>query len=214
MATPTQTSASGLLVVEGQNDQNAILHLCRQGQPGLAERFTIHDAKGFQGVINSIRGFINQDGITAVGFIVDADDDPQARWRQVLNRIADADNRIALPASLDSNGAIIPENADADIPRIGVWIMPDNLSGGELEDFVSRMVPADDPVWPRAQDYIVQIPQPRKFNDDKITKAKVHAWLSTRKFPGLIGLAIREGDLNTAGRLAQTFLAWLSRLFT
>ena len=47
----------------------------------------------------------------------------------------------------------------------------------------------------------------------KTDKSQVHAWLAARKHPGLMGLAVREGDLATDGELCQRFLAWLDRLF-
>lgn len=213
MTTVNPISASGLMVVEGRTDQHFLSHLCRRAAPDLAARIEYHDARGFQGVLDTITGFVNEDTLTTVGFIVDADDDPQEHWQQVLNRIADANGEIDLPTSLDTNGTIIPENPDIGNPRIGVWVMPDNVSNGELEDFVVQMVPVNDSVWPRAQGYINGIPQPRKFDDDKTTKAEVHAWLATRKFPGLAGLAVREGDLDANAPISQSFLAWLTRLF-
>lgn len=200
-----------LLVVEGTSDQHAVLHLCRSARPGLERAFEFHDAKSFQGVLNTVIGYVNEEAMIAVGFVVDADDEPEDHWLQVVNEIAKANNSIRPPSSPDSNGTIIP--GDVGSPRIGIWVMPDNKSTGELEDFAALMIPSGDPVWPLAQNYINGIPQPRKFDNDKIAKAEVHAWLAARKYPGLMGLAIREGDLDTSGHLAQTFLAWLTRLF-
>ena len=200
-----------LLVVEGTSDQHAVLHLCRSARPGLERAFEFHDAKSFQGVLNTVIGYVNEGAMIAVGFVVDADDEPEEHWLQVVNEIAKANNSIRLPSSPDPNGTIIPGEVGS--PRIGIWVMPDNKSTGELEDFATLMIPSGDPVWPLAQNYINGIPQPRKFDNDKIAKAEVHAWLAARKYPGLVGLAIREGDLDTSGQLAQTFLAWLARLF-
>ena len=62
----------------------------------------------------------------------------------------------------DRDGTIILETED--LPRVGVWLMPDNESAGELEDFVARMIPGDDPVWPLSESYIEGIPLvDRKF---------------------------------------------------
>ena len=213
MTTVRPLSVPGLLVVEGQTDQNAIFHLCRQANPGLEEVFNIHDAKSFQGLLNTIRGFVNQEGIPSIGFIVDADDEPIEHWRLVLDRIANANGEIILPASPDPDGTIITANPNTGSPRIGIWVMPDNSTTGELEDFVAQMIPLADPVWPLAQSYIDGIPRPRRFDDDKVPKAEVHAWLAARRFPGLVGLAIREGDLSVNNPLSQRFLTWLSRLF-
>ncbi len=214
MTSANTNSTTRLLVVEGANDAHTVLHLCKQAKPGLEETFCIRDAKGFQGVLETIRGRVNQQDVTAVGFVVDADDNPQEHWKQVRDRIADANREIALPEFCAVKGAIIPEGPDGSSPRIGVWLMPDNSSPGELEDFVARMIPEGDSLWPLSEDYINNIPMPdRKFADAKIVKSQVHAWLAASKYPGLIGLAIREGDLTVNGALARRFLAWLTRLF-
>ena len=213
MTTTGVTTPTHLLVVEGRSDEHAVLHLCMAAQPGFEKAFDRHDAKSFEGVLRIVRGYVNQQGMIAVGFVVDADSTPEEHWRQVINSIAAANSFIQLPINPDPNGTIIPGDPSIGSPRIGIWVMPDNASDGELEDFVERMIPVGDLVWPRAQSYISGIPTPRKFDHSKITKAEVHAWLAARKFPGLIGVAIREGDLDTSGQLAQTFLRWLSRLF-
>ena len=203
-----------LLVVEGTSDQHTVFHLCRTHRPGFEAVFAFHDAKGFQGVLNAVIGFVNQENMAAVGFVVDADAEPDAHWRQVIEEIAAANNEIRLPQSPDPDGTIIPEDPAIGSPRIGIWVMPDNASTGELEDFVRQMIPDNDQVWPRAQDYINDIPSDaRRFDDESISKNEVHAWLAARRRPGLIGLAVRYGDLNVDADLAKAFLRWLSRLF-
>jgi hypothetical protein len=133
----------------------------------------------------------------------------------VIERIALAYPDLQLPVMPAPGGTIIPANPAIGSPRIGIWVMPDNQTAGELEDFVVPMIPEGDPVWPLSQAYIASIPlASRKFEANKITKSEVHAWLAARRFPGLMGLAPREGDLKTDGPLCQQFLAWLTRLFS
>ena len=207
-------SSTGLLVVEGLNDQHLVLHLCRQADPELGNRFDFHNAQGRTGVINSVRNFVNQPGFTGVGFVLDGDETPQEHWRQVIERIAVAYPDMQLPVTPTPSGTIIPADPAIGSPRIGIWVMPDNQTAGELEDFVVPMIPEGDPVWPRSQDYIAGIPlASRKFEANKISKSEVHAWLAARRFPGLMGIAVREGDLEINGPLCQRFLAWLTRLF-
>ena len=92
--------------------------------------------------------------------------------------------------------------------------MPDNESRGELEDFVSQMIPNDDYVWPLSQNYIDSIPTAyRKFTPNKTQRAKVHAWLAARENPRLMGEAIRTRDLEVGGELCEKFVAWLRELF-
>ena len=92
--------------------------------------------------------------------------------------------------------------------------MPDNVSAGELEDFIQRLVPDDDAVWPRAQQYVDDIPvAARKFAPGKTLRAQIHAWLATRAEPRKMGAAIGVGDLNATDPLATQFVDWLQRLF-
>ena len=214
MTTTGPISSPGWLVVEGQNDLHLVTHLCMRSDPGLRSAFSFDDAQGVNNVLDRVRGYINRSDVSAVGFIVDADTNPINRWREVADRIIAANNDIQIPHVPDSDGTIIPEDPGIGSPRIGIWVMPDNSAPGELEDFVAQMIPGGDPVWPLSQDYIDGIPpDARKFDDDSIAKNQVHAWLAARRFPGLVGLAIREGDLNVNNPLSQRFLNWLTRLF-
>ena len=214
MTTPGMGPFIHLLVVEGTSDQHAVFHLCRTASPGLESTFTRLEASGFQGVLGTVSGYVNEEGMIAVGFVVDADDTPDEHWRQVINKIAEANSDIQLPTAPDPGGTIIPENPTIGSPRIGIWVMPDNSTAGELEDFVVQMIPDGDLVWPRAQDYISDIPpDARRFDDETIAKNEVHAWLAARRRPGLIGLAIRDGDLTITNPLSQRFVTWLNRLF-
>ena len=90
--------------------------------------------------------------------------------------------------------------------------MPNNQTAGELENFIEQLIPAGDPVWPRAQNYIDSIPATdRRFK--KILRAKIHAWLAAREQPRQMGAAIGIGDLDAAALLAKQFTDWLRRLF-
>ena len=92
--------------------------------------------------------------------------------------------------------------------------MPDNNRRGELEDFIHDMLPANDPVLPRAKIFIDNIPaEDRKFSDSKITKAYVHAWLAARKKPRPMGTAIVAKDLVHNVEVANSFVNWIRNLF-
>ena len=92
--------------------------------------------------------------------------------------------------------------------------MPDNMSPGELEDFVYAMLPDGDPIWPMSVRYIGGIPKElRRFREKKKRRAELHAWLAARSEPRQMGLAIQTGDLRTDGILASKFVIWLRRLF-
>ena len=175
----------------------------------------IKDYEGIENVLPNIRDHIDEPGRRAVGIVVDADTHVSSAWNRVADRIRDSARAISpIPPAPDPNGTIIPENPNTDSPRIGIWIMPDNSNPGELENFVERMIPAADSVWPLSQQYIAGIPSTdRKFAPAKTLRAQIHAWLATREDPRQMGLAIRAHDLELDGPLCQRFLAWLTRLF-
>lgn len=172
----------------------------------LAVSFDVQAKNGVREVIKSITGEIKAPQRSAVGFVMDANDEVDGRWdsiREQLERMS-----IALPDKPQPSGTIV-DNA----PRVGVWLMPDNRSRGELEDFVAQMIPEDDAVWPLAREYIQGIPKKHRQFRCKIRKAEVYAWLASREEPGPMGAAIRKRDLSTDGQLCRDFSQWLKRLF-
>ena len=158
-------------------------------------------------MLESISVEIKVSGRLVVGILVDANSTLMDRWRAVRDRIMRAN--IQVPTHPNPDGTIIEGT-----PRVGIWLMPDNESSGELEDFVKQMIPTGDPVWPLSQRYIDGIPQAnRKFADHKKPRAQLYAWLATRKDPRQMGLAIKARDLNVEGILCKKFVAWLMALF-
>ena len=205
MARPPSQSSDRVLLVEGQDDKHVVLHLCERHQS--TRPFSIDDKGNIDQVLESIAPEIKAPGRQAIGILVDANDDMTGRWEAIWNRLQKAD--INPPQSPSPDGTIIRVE-----PRIGIWLMPNNASAGELEDFVVKMIPTNDPVWPLSQSYIDLIPpQNRKFIKKKRSRAQVHAWLAARKDPRQMGTAIKAGDLEIDGALSQKFVAWLNNLF-
>ena len=220
MAHPSTASTSGrVLIVEGDNDLHVAAHIWLR-QHNSEPTFAIESQGGIDKLLPNISPTIRRAGTETVGILIDADDDSQARWSAVRDRIARNDISAPLPRDPVQDGIII----DAEIGiedfapkrnvRIGIWLMPDNISPGELEDFVAQMIPHGDPVWPLSKEYIDGIPtQHRKFTDKKTPRAKVHAWLAAREDPRRMGEAIRARDLETSSNLCQSFAKWLTKLF-
>ena len=194
-----------MLLVEGLDDKNVVWHLCRRA--GIENRFHIKSKNGKDSLLKAIRNEASVSGREALGILLDADNDVQSRWNEVTQKLSQAD--VTTPDEPDPSGTIIPNR-----PRIGIWLMPDNVSAGQVEDFFAGMIASDDPVWPRSEAYIDGIPiHDRKFASGKTLRAKVHSWLATRARPGLMGAAIGDGYLNPDAPGAGLFVAWLNRLF-
>ncbi len=225
MARPPSQSSDRVLLVEGQDDKHVVLHLCKQRQATLSFFFldpdrddsqvavsdrqavSILDKDNIDKVLESIVSEIKAPGRQAVGILVDANDDTTGRWEAIQGRLQRAD--INPPQHPSPGGTIIQAS-----PGIGIWLMPDNLSAGELENFVVQMIPEGDQVWPLSQRYIEEIPrEERKFSDGKVLRAQLYVWLAAREDPRRMGLAIRAQDLKVDGTLSQKFVTWLNDLF-
>lgn len=204
------SSENRVLLVEGWDDMHVVCHLCEPNP--ITPTFTVSPKGGIDPLLKGIRSEISVEGRTVVGILVDANDDLQSRWDAVAGRLREAN--IEPPSGPASNGTIIESRPHEGKPRVGVWLMPDNQSPGELEDFIEGMIPPHDRVWPMSEDYIDGIPvKHRKFKAGKILRAKVHAWLATRRRPRQMATAIEAGDLNTDTETCQRFLGWLRQLF-
>lgn len=220
-------TSNRVLLVEGESDKHVVRRLCsrypsfkivdddddllefRSPESESSEWQTIDilNRVNVEKLLDSINVEIKVSGRQAVGILVDANDNLRSRWDAVGYRLRMA--KIQFPQFPESAGTIIEGK-----PRVGIWLMPDNESSGELEDFVVKMIPDGDPVWPLSQQYIDGIPTDnRKFTQKKMLRAKLYAWLAARRDPKQMGSAILSHDLKVDGPLCQDFVDWLIKLF-
>ena len=199
-----------VLLVEGQDDEHIVRRLWHRRHRSEPS-FDIKNKQGIDNLIDAISTEIKAPDLAvvgaAIGIVADANDGPGGRWDAISHQLRKAG--VEPPEARPPGGMIVDG-----LPRVGVWLMPDNRGRGELEDFVREMIPSDDPAWSLAQKYIEDIPkEARKFSARKTSRAELHAWLATRKEPGFMGVAIGRGDLKTDGSLCVGFLAWIESLF-
>ena len=195
-----------ILLVEGEDDEHVVERIYRKVH-GSEPPFKIVNKEGYTKLLQGLRLDLKRPGLKVLGILADANDDLEARWQELVD--AAKEGAVSLPDAPESFGTIVEGR-----PRVGVWLMPDNGRPGELEDFVLELVPSSDRVWPLAERYIDGIPdQERKFKSGKILKAKLYAWLASRRLPQRMGASITAGDLDVEAPLAQRFARWLSDLF-
>ena len=196
-----------VLLVEGQDDRHVVEHLYWK-RFGSAPPFEVLDKHGYQPLCDAIGPELKAPDREVVGIIVDANDDLRSRWAAVTERL-----RRACP-DIEIGDPSLEGTIAGSGPRVGLWLWPDNESSGEIEDFVARMIPCDDPIWPLSRRYIEGIPvEQRPFSEGKTARAEVHAWLAVREEPRRMGTAFRTGDLKIDGPLATRFASWLDNLF-
>lgn len=211
---PPLEPAPRVLLVEGQDDKHVVLNLCEVHE--FTPKFQIRDKGSLEKVLNGIGPELNAKELMCLGIMMDANDSLESHWKKVRNRLTSKLDGQSVELDLEpkSLGTVLEVSIQGRMIRIGIWLMPDNRSSGELEDFVATMIPCQDPIWPLSHEYIDNIPsRDRDFKSKKVLRAKVYAWLATREEPGFMGAAIKKKDLDVGGKLTKDFMEWLGRLF-
>lgn len=196
-----------VLLVEGTDDVMVFYHLANHHQ--IQGAFKVKKKNGIDQLLDELDVELDASGLERLGVVVDADVDLIARWQALRDRLGVCAYRD-LPRNPLPEGIIIQE---LDRPVVGVWIMPDNVNAGMLEDFTRSLVPDDDPLWPRAENCVNEIPHlERRFST--LSKAYIHTWLAWQEEPGtLMGAAINKRYFNADAPTANQLVAWIRRLF-
>jgi hypothetical protein len=201
-----------VLMVEGPDDEHVVKHLCGQRQLGTIEN--IHPYRGKDLLIDGIEARLKESDISSLGILLDADEDLQGRWQSVTSRLSTA-GYLGIPGSPAAEGTVIAAPHGTLLPRVGIWLMPDNRLPGILEDFLRFLVPDGDPLLAHANHSIDTIPIGLcRFTSLKRPKALIHNWLAWQEEPGKpFGQAISARYLDPNLPAADLFADWLRRTF-
>lgn len=196
------------LLVEGIDDQHVIWGLLKARE--FPETFVVEAKNGVENLLQILPVQVKGSGIQAVGAVIDADINIQGRWDSIKDILINLG--YTPPANLTGAGIILEAR---DMPRVGVWIMPDNSLSGMLEDFVGYLVPKGDQLWTHAAQVLASIPNGLAgFSAQHMSKAHIHTWLAWQEDPGTpMGLAITKKYLDPSSPKTEPFLNWLRNLF-
>ncbi len=197
------------LLVEGPDDAQVFFHLLRYFN--LVNYITIQQKGGIDELIASLRVELRRRAETRIGIVVDADTDFAARWQAMRHKLIEAEY-TSVPLQPDPTGTILRQEGR---PVVGIWLMPNNILPGMLEDFMHLLIPASDVLWPMAEDIVQQVmAKERRFPLTQEMKARIHTWLSWQEEPGKpMGQAITKRYLNPASPDAQHLIVWIRDLF-
>lgn len=196
------------LLLEGRDDKHVVKKLLFHHN--LHEDFDFKDKEGIEKLLATLAEEIEATDVERIGIVIDADLDLSRQWARVTGILIHC-GFIDVPNAPDPNGTII---VGEDGKRIGIWIMPNNVLKGALEDFVAQLITDGDILWPRAQNNVNDIPKPdRRFKPTYLSKAHIHTWLAWQEEPGTrMGEAFTKRYLDPARPQAQTFIKWIRRL--
>ena len=202
-----------ILLVEGTDDEHVLKHIC--GNHGIPH---LDEVKPHGSDINLLQSLgvrlkLSGEG-DAIGVVIDADTDICARWQSIRDRITDIGYQN-VPDQPDPDGTILDPPAGTLLPRLGVWIMPNNQTSGILEDFLHFLVPQPNILFDYAKASVAAIPEgERRFKQLAEPKAVIHTWLAWQEEPGRpFGTAITARFLDPSVTEVDVLAAWLKRLF-
>ncbi len=200
------------LLVEGTDDLHVIRHILEIR--GITDLCKIRDHDGLANLLESLSVTLRfAEAGDVVGVVVDADDDPNARWDALRSRLEDV-GFADVPVHPLAGGAILNAPDSLLLERSGVWVMPDNRRPGKLEHFLLPMIPQGDDLFDHAAECVESIANPRFRQQDK-TKALIHTWLAWQARPGRpYGTAIAARFLDASVPQVDAFVDWLNRLFS
>lgn len=195
------------IILEGVDDKHVVKNLLYNHNLDMFEYKT---KEGIDSLLSTLHEEIEGTDWRRLGIIIDADADAQTQWSRV-SRILEATGFTPLPSQPQEDGTIV---SDDEQRKIGVWIMPNNVLHGAIEDFVSYLMKEEDTLWPRADRVVEDIPvKQRKFKASFITKAKIHTWLAWQEEPGTrMGAAFKKNYLDPTRPDAISFVNWIKRL--
>ena len=206
-------AAKKILLVEGTDDENVLKHVC--GNRGIPHLDDVKSHGGAERLLDSVpvRLKASEDG-DIVGVVIDADTDVAARWQSLRDRLIRV-GYTGVPDNPAPDGTILDPPAGTLLPRVGIWIMPDNQTKGILEDFLRFLLPAGSRLFDHVTTSVATIPAgEQRFTQLAEPKALIHTWLAWQEEPGKpLGTAITARYLDPGVAQVDVLVSWLNRLF-
>jgi len=206
-------AAKKILLVEGTDDENVLKHIC--GNRGIPHLDDVKSHGGVERLLDSVpvRLKASEDG-DIVGVVIDADTDVAARWQSLRDRLIRV-GYTGVPDNPAPDGTILDPPAGTLLPRVGIWIMPDNQTKGILEDFLRFLLPAGSRLFDHVTTSVATIPAgEHRFTQLAEPKALIHTWLAWQEEPGKpLGTAITARYLDPGVAQVDVLVSWLNRLF-
>ena len=162
-----------VLLVEGEDDKRFFETLCKHIQKDV-QVIRMHGKDNLKNSLEAIvKGSDFRQVVKAMGIIMDADNDPGGRFHSIKNALV----KLGLPCPSK------PFDITGGKPKIGVAVLPDENTPGELEDLCLESV-KEEPAFSCVESYFECL-QEKAIQPRKLSKAKVYVYLASRERPGL-----------------------------
>ncbi|MDX2268612.1 MAG: DUF3226 domain-containing protein [Bryobacter sp.] len=128
------------------------------------------------------------------------------RWRALKNIVESAYNDC--PAEFPERGLILNQK---DRPKLGIWIMPDNIKQGMIEDFYLSAIPDGDPLLRESKEFL-NVLKAKNLFQGQLSKSLYRVWLAIHAEPPGPAAAISRGLLKHDLGLLANYFDWLYSL--
>jgi hypothetical protein len=182
-----QIEKSSILVVEGKDEEQFFQSLLRHLNIERIQILPLGGKTQLKDNLNAIKSLTGYDDVNSIGIVRDANGNRKGAFDSVCSALKGAD----LPVP---DNPLIPVAGD---PKVTVMIMPpeENMGTGRmLEDLCYAAVAEDRAIKCVKQYFECLEEQGLSLPDNAIAKARIHAFLASRKEPDLrLGEAAQKG---------------------
>ncbi|SMN01775.1 hypothetical protein SPONN_29 [uncultured Candidatus Thioglobus sp.] len=203
-----QCKEKSVLLLEGNDDCNIIKFFCQNNE--ITTNFGFCNCKTDSQVLSKLNSLLREDNlIEVIGIILDADNNLSERYQQIKDKVS---GFYRLPNSMPKDGLVHKENG---VPKLGIWIMPNNKDNGALEEFYLTLATDIDTDF---IDGVIQQAENKNltsFKPQHRNKAIMHTYFAWQDSPNSpLHKSINKIALNNDAEVAQKFKSWLERLFS
>jgi hypothetical protein len=220
----SKSESERLLLVEGINDCHAVFQLMWLVY-GADPVFGIHECGSDDQVLDSLASRIvsSRPKQKVLGLILDSDIEGVRPEQVIQSRLdqlaARAGTYYPVPDVFPGEGLIVDPLAsrpEADrLPRLGVWLMPNNRAYGMFEDLLMGCLSDEASSYTAAVVKKSKADGVARFRDVHFSKAVIRTYMAWQDPPDVqyLGLAIKRGAFEKIEIECKQFVGWLERLF-
>lgn len=216
------------ILVEG-NDLHVVLQICTQHLKNtrpkgfsdikdFEQKFAIKSSRdkplGKTELLLLIGDVIQSTDLQTLGIVLDADNSTISTYQSIC-AVLQKVGYTGLPSTPHPDGTIILSE-DPDLPKIGIWIMPDNSNPGEIEDFFLQLIDPEDYRLNHARKAVNELihQKPALLRHSNRSKAEAHTWLAWQEEPGRsMGVALKSNWADAKHPLAERLAQWFANTF-
>lgn len=217
-------SREKLLYVEGANDKWVTISL--RNQYGHDEDVKIEELENCDLALQAFTTKAASPSETKkLGLIIDADINIKARYQDIIKELRKSLNIEISEQELATEYGFVKEirNFSEDDLKIGIWIMPNNISNGRLEDFLFEKIDAKNELFMQVDSALKTLEANASGNTPLVSKmykpihrdkAKLHTYIAWSKHPDVsMGIAVKASLFEKVSETEDKFRAWLEKLF-